>query len=402
MRRVANGELPAAFRFEFNNGPGRRDVEQNLGIDPHEITLGKALHDSGYHTGIVGKWHLGSNDDYYPTRRGYDEFVGILTGATAYIDLDMPGVQTWRPGGDSIEGGGVKRTKFNQVFEGPDRHVVDNMQQYLTDYFGDRAVEYIDRNAKTKNPYFLYLGFNAPHDPFMVTKKYYDRFPQIESQQMRVYAAMISALDDQVGRVLDAVERSGQADNTMVVFLSDNGCAAYFPGLCSCEPLRGGKLTHFEGGVRVPYMIRWPRALNAGQVYRNPVSTLDIFPTAIHAAGGILAADRVYDGVDLVPFVEGQAKGAPHDALMWRRQPPISIRKGEWKLWKHLDGDYTLLFNLKGDPNEANNLAAKYLEKVRALEAAIVQWSKDLNDPKWPTKAMIDYDVCGTPFRVPV
>ncbi|MCM8732494.1 sulfatase-like hydrolase/transferase [Hephaestia sp. GCM10023244] len=401
---LQTGRYQQRFGFEFNNGPGRRDAQQNLGLDPKEITIAQALKGVGYHTGIVGKWHLGSNADYYPTNRGYDEFVGILTGATSYIDPDVPGVEIYHPRGDaSINGAGLmRRSEFNQVFEGAEKRIVHNEKEYLTDYFGRRAVDYIDRNAKAADPYFLYLAFNAPHDPFMVTKKYYDRFPQIADRQMRIYAAMISALDDQVGQVLDAVERSGEADDTMVVFLSDNGCAAYFPGLCACEPLRGGKLTHYEGGVRVPYMIRWPRAMAGGQVYREPVTALDIFPTAMAAGGAALANDRTYDGVDLLPFLTGEKQGTPHDALMWRRAPMVSIRKGDWKLWKHLDGDFTLLFNLRDDPNEQTNLAERHPDKLRELEQGIEQWSKDLQDPKWPTKTMIEYDVCGTPLRLPV
>jgi arylsulfatase A-like enzyme len=223
---------------------------------------------------------------------------------------------------------------------------------------------------------------------------------------MRIYAAMISALDDAVGEILNAVEASGEADNTIIYFLSDNGCAGYMPGLCSCEPLRGGKLTHFEGGVRVPFMMRWPDRVKPGTIYRNPVSTMDIFPTVLAAAGGQLPADRPYDGVDIMPYLTGQNDGKPHDMLAWRRQPLVSIRKGDWKLWKSVDsgeyGTYTLLFNLKDDPNESKNLAEQNPEKVKELEAAIAQWSKDLQDPLWPTKNSVQYDVCGTPFVVPI
>jgi arylsulfatase A-like enzyme len=160
----------------------------------------------------------------------------------------------------------------------------------------------------------------------MVTAKYYDRFPQIKDHQLRVYAAMVAAVDDQVGRILDAVDASGQASNTLIYFASDNGCAMYWPGLCSCTPLRGGKLSHYEGGVRVPFMVRWPGHIKPGLVYRDVVSLLDILPTSVAAAGGRLPTDRVYDGVDIVPYVTGQKPGPPHDMLAWRRLPLFSIR----------------------------------------------------------------------------
>lgn len=218
---------------------------------------------------------------------------------------------------------------------------------------------------------------------------------------------MVSALDDAVGEVLRAVDASGEADNTIVYFLSDNGCAAYVPGICSCEPLRGGKLTHFEGGVRVPFMMRWPARIKPGTIYRKPVSTLDIFPTAIAAAGGKMPTDRVFDGVNLMPYITQQKPGQPHDMLAWRRQPMVSIRKGDWKLWQSVGGGeygepFTLLFNLKSDPNEQTNLADTNSAKVKELQAAIAQWSRDLQDPKWPTKNATKLDVCGTPFVVPI
>lgn len=395
------------FGFEYNNGPGARDANQNLGLPAGEITIADALRKQGYHTGIVGKWHLGSNDAYYPTNRGYDEFVGILTGATSYIDANAPGVHNLNVEDGADAGSPAPRGKFNQVFEGPNRTIVDNYQEYLTDYFGRRAVEYVTRNAKSDNPYFLYLAFNAPHAPFTVTEKYYARFPQIKDEQARIYAAMISALDDAVGEVLKAVDASGEADNTIIYFLSDNGCAAYVPGLCSCEPLRGGKLSHYEGGVRVPFMMRWPARIKPGTIYRNAVSTMDIFPTAIAAAGAAMPADRTFDGVDIMPYLTGQNPGLPHDLLAWRRQPLVSIRKGDWKLWQSVGGGdygqpYTLLFNLKADPNEQANVAAANPAKVKELQDAIAQWSKDLQDPKWPTKNSVKYNVCGTPFVVPV
>jgi arylsulfatase A-like enzyme len=260
----------------------------------------------------------------------------------------------------------------------------------------------VARNAKAADPYFLYAAFTAPHDPLQVTKKYYDRFPQIENRTNRIYAAMVSALDHNVGKILDAVEQSGEADNTLVVFLSDNGCAAYYPGMCACEPLRGGKLTQYEGGVRVPFLVRWPRALRGGQIYRNPISALDIFPTVMRAAGVPMPADRTYDGVDLMPYLTGRERGVPHKALMWRRQPLVSIRQGDWKMWKHLEGKYTLLYNLRDDPNEAINLASRNPTKLRELETALNQWSKDLQNPKWPSRPDVTYDVCGTPFTVPI
>lgn len=395
------GRHPDRFGFEFNNGPAQRDIQQNLGLPTAELTLAKALHGQGYRTGLVGKWHLGSNDDFYPTNRGYDEFVGLLTGATSYMRPDAPGHIFVE-----VEGSNARppatRSAPNKIVEGPQRTVVENEDRYLTEYLGERAAEFVTRNAAADAPYFLYAAFTAPHDPLQTTQKYYDRFPHIKDEGMRVYASMVSALDDQVGAILDAVEKSGENDDTIVYFMSDNGCAAYIQGICACEPLRGGKLSHYEGGVRVPFMMRWPNQVEGGKVYREVVSTMDVFTTSLTAAGGSLPADRVYDGVDLTPFLKGAAQGIPHDALMWRRKPHASIRKGDWKLWKSLDGKFTLLFNLKDDPNEAANLADREPAKLKELSDAFDQWAKDLRDPAWPSRPHVTYDVCGTPFELPI
>ncbi len=398
---LQTGRYPGRYGFEYNNGPPARDVAENLGLDRGEITIAQGLKTAGYHTGLVGKWHLGSNDEFYPTNRGYDEFVGFLPGATAYIDSNLPHVRYIDPPGVSLSAM-RPRGEHSQVIEGPDRKVVHNENEYLTEYFGRRAVEYIERNARADAPYFLYLAFNAPHDPLVVTQKYYDRFPHIAAEENRIYAAMIAALDDAIGTVLDAVDRSGEADDTVVYFMSDNGCAAYIGGICACEPLRGGKLSHYEGGMRVPFMVRWPARIRSGQVNRTVVSTMDVFPTSLIAAGGQLPDDRVYDGVDLMPFLSGQRSGDPHRELMWRRSPLVSIRSGDWKLWKSVDGAYTMLFDLSADPNESNNLAESEPARVRELEAAIERWSKDLKDPSWPSRPPRTYSVCGTPFVLPI
>lgn len=399
---LQTGRYQQRFGFEYNNGPPTRDAEQNLGLPAGEITIASALKARGYRTALVGKWHLGANPDFYPTNRGYDEFVGILAGATSYMDANHPDVVV-APTDDAPDGGSPgPRGRFTQVIEGPERTVVRNEREYLTDYLGRRSVEFIRRGGPGRQPYFLYASFTAPHAPFMVTRKYYDRFAHIEDRRNRIYAGMIAALDDAVGEILQAVEASGEAENTLIYFVSDNGCAAYVPGLCACEPLRGGKLTHYEGGVRVPFLMRWPAKVKAGTVYRKPVSTLDIFPTALAGAGARLPGDRAYDGVDITPYLQGVRDGDPHPQLMWRRQPLASIRKGDWKLWKDPEAGYTLLFDLKRDPNETTNLAVRNPAKVRELEADIDRWARDLQDPRWPSRPPVTYNVCGTPFKVPI
>jgi len=408
---LLTGRYQERFGFEYNNGPARRDLRQGLGLSPAEVTLGQLLQQDGYHTGMVGKWHLGSQDAFYPTQRGFDEFVGFLTGATTYIDPKVPGVEVApgplgedAPDSSPVATTELSRHSLTEVIEGPQRKVVHNENEYLTDYFAAQATEFIQRNSHADKPYFLYAAFNAVHSPHMVTKTYYDRFPNINDHRLRVYAAMVASLDDAVGEIMTAVAASGQANNTMIFFASDNGCAGYYQGLCSCEPLRGGKLSYYEGGTRVPFMLSLPGHIKAGGVYTEPVSLLDVVPTSVAAAGGKLPADRVYDGVDLLPSLAGNA-GSPHDVLFWRRQPLLAIRKDHWKLWESADvtyGNYQLLFDLKTDPGETTNLAASHPEKVHELDALLRQWSTGMSEPKWPSRPPASFDVCGKTFKLPI
>lgn len=426
---LMTGRYQERFGFEYNLDLVQANSPQGLGLTVGEVTIAQLLKDAGYHTGLIGKWHLGTQDQFYPINRGFDEFVGFLPGETSYIDPRQPGVHVsfGRLGDEALSiqapsalhdddfGGGIDRIAGtfdrkprNQIVEGTDRQVVHNEREYLTDYFGDRATDFIQRSSQSTKPYFLYLAFNAVHAPHMVTAKYYDRFRQVQNHQMRVYAAMISALDEQVGRILDAVEASGQTGNTIIYFASDNGCASYFPGLCSCTPLRGGKLSHYEGGTRVPFMMRWPQHIQPGLVYRDVVSLLDVLPTSVTAAGSRLPTDRVYDGVDIMPYLIGEKTGSPHNMLAWRRLPLFSIRERDWKLWESVDdktgqyGEYKLLFNLKDDLNETTNLAAKNPQEVRHLERLVQESAKMMTDPKWPSRRPPRFDVCGTPFTLPI
>jgi len=411
---LMTGRYQQRFGFEYNNGPARRDLGQGLGLSSGEITIAQLLQKNGYHTGAIGKWHLGSQEAFYPTRRGFDEFVGFLPGATSYIDPTMPGVEV-APGplGEDAPDpaltsrANLSRHPLDQIVAGPQHTVVHNETEYLTDYFAQRATEFVQRNSRGGEPYFLYVAFNAVHSPHMVTKQYYDRFPDIKDHRLRIYAAMIAALDDAVGKIMAAVLASGEAGNTMVYFASDNGCASYYPGLCSCAPLRGGKLSYYEGGTRVPFMLSWPGHIKAGTVYSKPVSLLDVLPTSVAAAGGTLPGDRAYDGVNLLPSLTGKSSGRPHDELFWRREPLLAIRQDNWKLWESTDttgsyGAYQLLFDLKHDPDETTNLAATRPDKVAELDALVRQWSQSMAEPKWASRPPVTFDVCGKTFKLPI
>ena len=405
---LLTGRYQQRFGFEYN---ARQAPEvPDVGLIAGELTIADHLKAAGYATGIVGKWHLGFKDEHYPTNRGFDEFYGHLSGATSFISRRTEGVLSMRtdeefrgrspddPRTDLLIRGTEApeppvRRRGNLILRGPEKTVIDE-PAYITDVFGDESVDFIRRHAE--GPFFLYSAFNAPHSPFEVTEEYYDRFPDVENELQRIYFGMIAALDDAVGRILDALDEAGIAENTLVVFLSDNGCAGYFPGLCSCEPLSGGKLTYYEGGVRVPYLLRWPAAVSAGTTIDAPVSTLDILPTALAAAGSETPADLELDGHDLMPLLDGSAEATGHDRLVWRNYPTVAVRSGDMKLIKpNQDASGGFLYDLSSDIREHTDLAAERPAEVANLEAVIEDWRSITVEPAWGRRPPLAYSICN-------
>ncbi|MCI0390174.1 MAG: sulfatase-like hydrolase/transferase [Acidobacteria bacterium] len=374
---LMTGRYQHRFGFEFNAGPLQRALaEPEMGLPTSEVTLAEVMKKAGYATGMVGKWHLGLHDKFHPTKRGFDEYFGFLFGANMYIDPEQPGVKSSDP-----EGVGVRiRSARNPIMRGQ-TPVEEN--DYLTEAFTREAVAFIERHRN--EAFFLYAPFNAPHTPLQATQKYYDRFPQIKDERRRIYAAMVSALDTAVGAILKKLRDTGLEKDTLVVFLSDNGCATY-TNACTNDPLRLGKLTHFEGGYRVPFALQLPGKIKAGTVYQQPVSSLDLFPTAVALADGKLPTDRAYDGVDLLPYLTGKKKTAPHEVLCWRNGENAAVRKGNWKLFK--GGEQYWLYDLSKDIGEQQNVADKYPVIVAQLKKELADWEARMKPPMWPCRKL--------------
>ncbi|HME72146.1 MAG TPA: sulfatase-like hydrolase/transferase [Myxococcota bacterium] len=335
---IMTGRYPTRFGFEFTPAPKafmrlvasfnsddarpaiyfaerEKDVPSldQEGLPPEEITVAELLRDHGCHTLMLGKWHLGEAAPMQPGAQGFDEFLGFLPGASMYLPKDDPesvaSIQDFDPI-DKFLWANLRfavRQNVGRRFR-PDR--------YMTDYLADEAVKAIEANRN--RPFFLYLAFNAPHTPLQALKSDYDALPQIGNHTERVYGAMIRALDRGVGHVLETLSKQGLENDTVVIFTSDNGGAHYIglPGIN--RPYRGWKATFFEGGVHAPFFIKWPAALPAGTSFAAPVAHIDIFATAAGAAGAPLPSDRTIDGVNLIPFLRGEASGRPHDTLFWR------------------------------------------------------------------------------------
>jgi arylsulfatase A-like enzyme len=254
---------------------------------------------------------------------------------------------------------------------------------YMTDYLTDEAVKAIAANRN--RPFFMYFAPNAVHTPLQATKADYDALPQIKDHRLRVYAAMVRNLDRNVGRLLQALKANGLEQNTLVIFTSDNGGAAYIGLPDINKPYRGFKATFFEGGVRAPFFMRWPERIHAGTTYSNPVAHVDIFATAAAAAGAPLPKDRVIDGVDLAPFLAGKAGGRPHQVLYWRSGQYKMIRDGDWKLQSSEAQDKVWLFNLAEDPTERRDLSKSDPQRTQALLTQLRTEDAQMVKPLWPS-----------------
>jgi arylsulfatase A-like enzyme len=366
---LLTGRYQQRYGHEFNPGPPT-DVNKDKGLALTETTLANRLKSAGYRTGLVGKWHLGHVEEFVPTRRGFDEFYGFLGGANGYF----------------------KQRPVQPLYRGT-KAITE--PAYLTDALGREAVSFIDRHKK--EPFFLYLAFNAVHTPMEAATKYLDRFPTIKDKKRQTYAAMLSAMDDAIGQVMAKLQKDNLEENTLIFFLSDNGGPPQ-ANASRNDPLRGQKATTWEGGIRVPFLVHWKGKLAPGKTYSDPVIQLDIVPTALSAAGVEIKPEWKLDGVNLLPYLRGEKKGSPHAALYWRFGAQIAIRMGDWKLVKapgaglgtgagarrgaaSLAG--AALYNLAEDISEKNDLSSKHSEKVKDLSTAWQKWNAELIKPTW-------------------
>jgi uncharacterized sulfatase len=349
-----------------------------MGMPASEVTLAETLQQAGYHTVHIGKWHLGRSNGMDPNSQGFDE--SLLMASGLYLPEDDPQVVNSKQDFDPIDRFLWKGMRYAASFNGSANFEPGG---YLTDYYTDEAIRVIEANRH--RPFFLYLAHWAPHTPLQATRADYDALAHIEDHTLRVYAAMIRALDRGVGRVLEALAEHGLDENTLVFFTSDNGGAHYI-GLPEVNrPYRGWKISFFEGGIHVPFFARWPARLPQGVTYEKAVHHFDMYATAAAAAGAPLPADREVDGVDLVPFVLGAADGVPHEHLFWRQGHYRVVLADGWKLQTTARPDKTWLFDLTADPTERNNVAAQHPERVRAMKALLDEHDRGQIEPAWPS-----------------
>jgi len=343
---LMTGRYPTRFGHEFNT------VANTVGLRSDQTTIATRLKTLGYATIAVGKWHLGNQPENRPTKRGFDEFYGTLNNTPFFHPTNF-----------------IDSRISNDV-----REVTDDTF-YTTDAYADRSLDWLEKNKN--KPWFLYLPFNAQHAPLQAPKKYLERFPKITDEKRQLFAAMLASMDDAIGRVMGKIRALGQEENTLVFFIADNG-GPTASTTSHNGPLRGFKMTTFEGGPRVPYIAQWKGKIPAGKTYDLPVMNLDVLPTAIIAAGGKTDPSWQLDGVDLMPYLTGKPTSRPHQTLYWRYGPQWAIRHGDLKLVVSKGGSgQPELYDLATDIGESKDLASAQPAKVKELQALWDKWSAE-------------------------
>ena len=324
-----------------------------LALDHEAVTIPEAIKPHGYKSMIVGKWHLGHHPPNWPRTHGFDEFWGSLLGTPGFYDV-------------------------NDAYH---NETPVKVEGYFTDRITDKAMEFIQ--AEQDSPFFLYLAYNAPHYPLEapaeLVYKYRGRYP--DNGLFAVYAAMIERMDHGIGRVLDQLDRLGLAENTFVVFCSDNGPSPELrsyglPGAkMSAGPLRGHKFSTHEGGIRVPFLARWPGKILPGKVRQEPATTMDLMPTFLDAIGITPKKGHEMHGVSILPLLTGQPYER-RETLHWENQHNMAVRKGTWKLVHPFWLDHPYLYDLENDIGEKNDVAEKHPDIVAELQSAHEKWLK--------------------------
>ncbi|MBO6536756.1 MAG: sulfatase-like hydrolase/transferase [Balneolaceae bacterium] len=345
---LITGKYQQFFGHEANIPPPQ------LGTDTTLVTIADVLRDNGYRTGINGKWHIGYEYNYHPNSRGFDHFWGFLGGHRSYFPENYP------PENHKA----IYTNRTHTPFTG----------NYLTDTQADEAVKFI---KDSNEPFFLFLSLAAPHAPMHALEEDMARFPNSDRPE---YAAMVYAMDRAVGKVVQHLKQTGKFENTLIVFLSDNGGSPVNDS--NNSPLKGFKGNKFEGGIRVPFIVHWPKVIDGGQSFDGLTSSLDLFPTFLDAAGIKKSSELELDGTSLIPFLTNEKTGSPHDMLFFRKEMAAAVRHGNWKLIRLDDYGY-VLYDLATDPYETTNLKNREPERFESMKIALENWESKTVEPWW-------------------
>ncbi|MBT4415924.1 MAG: sulfatase-like hydrolase/transferase [Flavobacteriaceae bacterium] len=400
---LLTGKFPTRFGFEFTpttssfmkgiKAFGKKEIVEgiyhkesesdmieikDMGLPLSELTIAEVLKPQGYHNIHIGKWHLGHSEKFLPRKHGFDESLRMDQGSL-FLPEDDPNIINAKIDFDPVDkllwGNLPYAVNFN---EGPRM----NPDGHLTDYLTNEAVKAIDANKNRS--FFMYLAYWAVHSPLQAKKDDYEKLSFIKNHKERVLASMVLTVDRGVGKIRKALKDNGIDQNTIIIFTSDNGAPGYIGLPDLNKPYRGWKLTHFEGGVHIPFIVNYPNKIAAGQIYNGRVSNMDIFSTFSEIAGLKPTNDVEIDGVNILPYLTGEIQGEP-DRILFSKSGSLSflIKEG-WKLQIDFIQNKKWLFNLNNDPNEKINLASINLEKLKELEELLNLKIKEQAKPIWP------------------
>ena len=399
---IMTGKYPTRFGYEFTSIPslGRtvlgwlaeednfelkqridREVVSNMppfmeqGMPTEQITIAEVLRDAGYYTAHIGKWHLGHEYGMDPMSQGFQDSLGLV--GPLYLPEDHPDVVNAKFDtriDKMIWGIGQYSANFN----GGDLFAPD---KYVTDYYTDEALKVIENNKN--RPFFLYLSHWAIHNPLQALRSDFEQMSHMHGHNLQVYSGMINSLDRSVGKIIAKLKELDIYGKTLIIFTSDNGGANYIELNDINKPYRGWKISFFDGGIRVPYIISWPDEISPGKKSENAVHHFDIFPTILRAAG--IESTNELDGVDLMPFIKNDSSSKPHKTLFWRSGNHQAVLHEHWKFIISKKENFRWLFDTSADPTEKNNLVDSYPDIVKQIEELLVEFNSEQKDPLFPS-----------------
>ncbi|WP_117883730.1 sulfatase-like hydrolase/transferase [Aureibaculum luteum] len=372
---LMTGRYSHKIGAQFNLPPNSETIGK--GVDLNETFISKVLQESGYETGVMGKWHLGSTPQYHPNNRGFDDFYGFLGGGHKYFPEEY--LATYEK---------QKKQGVKVIFEYlvPLEHNGKEVREteYLTDALSHEAIRFVKDASKKEKPFFLYLSYNAPHVPLEAKKEDLEKFAAIKDEKRRTYAAMVYAVDRGVNEIEEALKATGQFENTLIVFLSDNG-GKTTQGATN-YPLSKGKGSTQEGGYRVPMFFHWPNKVPAGKRFDYPVSALDFYPTFAGLANAKIPEGKKLDGKDIWnDFLAGKNAHKDENIYVLRHREgytDVGARHNQWKALK-VEQKPWQLFNIDEDLAEKNDLSDSHPDILKELVLKTEEWSKTHMQPKW-------------------
>ncbi len=402
-RYARNGLENFAFKIFFNTRPlyqmepwysPARDEIRKQGLPESELTLFELMHSIGYNTGCMGKWHLGYNEPFLPNDKSVNDFYGFYEAFSLYAPLTNKNMINYQL--RSFQ----DKLIWRQERKGASAIVRNGEEieedEYLTSRIAQEACRFITENKE--NPFLLYVPFSAPHTPFQAPRSYIDKFEDIKEENKQVYFAMILALDDAIGKIMEQIKESGIEENTLIFFSSDNGGATY-TGATDNGDLKGGKMTQFEGGLNVPFIMKWKGTLTEGGKYTKPVSLMDIYATAFSTCYIPSPTFLPLDGVDLMPYLTGKNSNSPHEYLFWRTDFSKSVRYDKWKLILNSRDNFLLLYDLEADKQERYDLKAAHSGIIQQMLSSLSDWESELIAPLWPGVMEYEEEIDGVKMR---